>query len=134
MNVDISIADNAHRANPCWRPLHLLVQCGNLGRHLVGVPLREILQRLPTSIRILDDDLRAVESLLRGVVQPRDVGTNWRTLVRLFLYDVEHRLAEEFRVLQTETASDQLLRNFLDLPPAGHVLLAQLVLRLVHLL
>ena len=36
-------------------------------------------------------------------------------------------------MLQTETASDQLLRNFLDLPPVGHVFLAQLLRRLVHL-
>ena len=36
-------------------------------------------------------------------------------------------------MLLTETASDLLLRNFLDLPPAGHVLLAKLLRRLVHL-
>ena len=36
-------------------------------------------------------------------------------------------------MLQTETASDQLLRNFLDLPPAAHVFLAQLLRCLVHL-
>ena len=36
-------------------------------------------------------------------------------------------------MLQTETVSDQLLRNFMDLPPAGHLFLAQLLRRLVHL-
>ena len=36
-------------------------------------------------------------------------------------------------MLLTKTASDQHLRNCLDLPPAGHVLLAQLLRRLVHL-
>ena len=49
-------------------------------------------------------------------VQPRDVGTNWRTSVWLRLKDVE-QLAQEFRVLQTKAAADQLLGNFLDLPP-----------------
>ena len=36
-------------------------------------------------------------------------------------------------MLLTTTASDQHLRNCVDLPPAGHVLLAQLLGRLVHL-
>ena len=95
------IADNAPRANLCWIVLHLLLQSGNLGRHFVGVAFNEILQRLPTSIRIPDDDLRRIESLLRGVhnrlvfVQPTDVGTKWRTIVWLLLHVVEHRLAEE---------------------------------------